>query len=212
VRRSYHPNPPAQRSEWVMWAGNVPADANEAELVRFFREIPAHLPIDSSTRNGVISVFLITRTNCAFVNFESESSLLNAITKFNGQALRPNDPRCARLLCRVRRKDDDLRAGVGGQRGMGMHTRWIKEQQGKAAKASDSSAEQSDSSDAPPTPSSLGSRPSNASSDDDAMLYNKGSSSGSFASTNSSVLTRHFPQRYFILKSLSQVCPTLLHR
>ena len=32
-----------------------------------------------------------------------------------------------------------------------------------------------------------------------------GSGSGSLASTTSSILTQHFPKRYFILKSLTQV-------
>lgn len=33
------------------------------------------------------------------------------------------------MVCRVRRKDDDLRAGVGAQRGTGMHREWVKAQQ-----------------------------------------------------------------------------------
>jgi hypothetical protein len=37
-RRSYHPNPPAHRSEWVMWVGNVPFDVTQDELRDFFNQ------------------------------------------------------------------------------------------------------------------------------------------------------------------------------
>ncbi|KAJ7274010.1 YT521-B-like domain-containing protein [Mycena rebaudengoi] len=233
VRRPYHPNPPAHRSEWVMWAGNVPSDAGHDELWRFFTQPPGSDDGTASSGgsssgyesgggggghggSGVMSIFLISRSSCAFVNYETEPHLQTAITRFNGVPLRPADPRCARLVCRVRRKDDDLRAGVGGQRGIGMHTRWVK---AKKAKATDESSSQS-ASDEPTTPSS----------GSDAMLATMSSlsissseeghepsrpparpqgsgtsgSSGSYASTNSSFLQRHFPQRYFILKSLTR--------
>lgn len=212
-RRSYHPNPPASRSEWVMWAGNVPSDASHDELWRFFNQVPSpgaesssstgstggtigsggsvptsiksnpnpQLPSlghgrghgrgsslssqfppgpgtsssssgaasgppmlpsqiaalsssqssqqsQTSLYGGVQSIFLIARSNCAFVNFETAEHLHAAIQHFNGVPLRPNDPRCARLVCRVRNKEDDLKAGVGAQRGSGMHVKWIKQQ------------------------------------------------------------------------------------
>lgn len=157
TRRPWHPNPPVARSEWVMWVGNVPSDATHDELWTFFNQDttarepavtvgsgrtllhPAPTgPSESGdatageTAHGVSSVFLISRSNCAFVNYEEEQFLSRAVTFFNGRPLRPNDPRCPRLVCRVRRKDDDLRAGVGGQRGMGLHARWIQEQERRA--------------------------------------------------------------------------------
>ncbi|KAG5646030.1 hypothetical protein DXG03_004632 [Asterophora parasitica] len=206
VRRSYHPNPPAHRSEWVMWTGNVPSDATHDELWRFFNQ-PPESGSESPPSTGVLSIFLILRSSCAFVNFEAEHHLLKAIERFNGQALRPSDARCPRLVCRVRKKDDDLKAGVGGQRGIGIHARWIKEQKGRVMESSDVS----DVSDRPSSASS-GQMPEAAmsslsiSSDDDPRQRRakQSSSSGSFASTNSSLLTCHFPQRYFILKSLTQ--------
>ncbi|KZP18558.1 hypothetical protein FIBSPDRAFT_911636 [Athelia psychrophila] len=213
IRRSYHPNPPVQRSEWVMWAGNVPSDTVHDELWRFFKQPPSQ----SSTRapspekdgvsdeseelyDGVTSIFLISRSNCAFVNFETEAQLHKAIDRFNGTPLRPNDTRCPRLLCRVRRKDDDLKAGVGGQRGMGIHTRWVKEREVKPEERET------------PTPAvapleQLTSAVGNVSlsSDEELSIQSqKQSSTSSYASTNSSMLTRHFPKRYFILKSLTQ--------
>ncbi|KAJ7075817.1 YT521-B-like domain-containing protein [Mycena belliarum] len=208
VRRAYHPNPPAHRSEWVMWAGNVPSDAGHDELWRFFTSGSADA---SSDATGVLSIFLISRSSCAFVNYASAAQLEHAIRRFNGVPLRPADPRCARLLCRVRRKDDDLRAGVGGQRGIGMHTRWVKEKREKEAGKEKDREDGSDSgtsgSDAARSLSALSLR-----SDDvparpppRPVVRTAGSaSSGSFASTNSSLLTRHFPQRFFILKSLTR--------
>ncbi|KAL0961502.1 hypothetical protein HGRIS_006443 [Hohenbuehelia grisea] len=208
MRRHYHPNPPAHRSEWVMWAGNVPNDATHDEVWRFFTAAPQHPEPEDPIHNGVMSIFLIARSCCCFVNFDNEAHLHAGIERFNGQPLRPHDPRCARLVCRVRRRDDDLKAGVGGQRGSGMHLKWIKDQKGKRPDTS----RPSDSSDDPPTsPSSasdLYTRLS-VSSDDEGRMpprgpKNRSSGSGSYASTNSSILSRHFPQRYFILKSLTQ--------
>ncbi|KAJ7075811.1 hypothetical protein B0H15DRAFT_791383 [Mycena belliarum] len=192
-----------------MWAGNVPSDAGHDELWRFFTSGSADASTDTT---GVLSIFLISRSSCAFVNYASAAQLEHAIRRFNGVPLRPADPRCARLLCRVRRKDDDLRAGVGGQRGIGMHTRWVKEklekEAGKEKDREDGSDSGTSGSDAARSLSALSLR-----SDDvparpppRPVVRTAGSaSSGSFASTNSSLLTRHFPQRFFILKSLTRV-------
>ena len=82
-------------------------------------------------RSGVVSVFLISQSNCAFVNYDSEARLLNAVTKCNGVAIRPNDPKCIKLVCRVRKPEEDSRAGVGAQRGVRMHTGWVQQQKEK---------------------------------------------------------------------------------
>ena len=218
VRRSYHPNPPAHRSEWVMWAGNVPSDATHDELWRFFNQ-----PNGADTHTGVLSIFLISRSSCAFVNYETEADLKAAIERFNGKPLRPNDPRCPRLVCRVRRKDDDLKAGVGGQRGMGMHIRWIKEQKGKAREGASDTSDLSTTDDPGASPTSVSERLAKAVSNlsmssDEGRSPRRGlhvkhsSSSGSYTSTNSSFLAKNFPKRYFILKSLTQVRACRLYR
>ncbi|KAJ3825375.1 YT521-B-like domain-containing protein [Lentinula raphanica] len=202
MRRPYHPNPPSHRSEWVMWAGNVPSDATHDELWRFFTQTD-----DQSVSAGVVSIFLISRSSCAFVNYESEAHLKAAIAKYNGVPLRSHDPRCPRLVCRVRKIDDDLKAGVGGQRGVGMHTKWLREQREKA-KGKRKATDQSDQSDFDDSSSSIAALSTSLPSDDEVRpphpKATHSSSSGSYASTNSSLLTRHFPKRYFILKSLSQ--------
>lgn len=192
VRRSYHPRPPPQRSEWTMWAGNVPSDTTDEEAWRFFEQLPSRKS-NKSEPSPVVSVFLINRSNCAFVNYDAEAHLKEAIERFNGKQLRPEDPRCLKLVCRVRRKDDDLKAGVGAQRGTGIHLNWIKEQKTKR--------------DRPDRPlvrmtSSL----SVSSSDEEHRRQpQQKSSSSSYSSTSSSDLAWYFPKRYFILKSLTQV-------
>ena len=171
---------------------------------------------------GVVSVFLISRSNCAFVNFESEGYLLDAISRFNGIPLRADDPRCARLVCRVRRKDDDLMAGVGGQRGTGMHTRWVKDQKQKAREEKMMTTTNQDESDLSVSDYRRSTSPSgrsehlgygfsniSLSSDNSEVEQNvhtkHSSTSDSYSSSNSGFLARHFPKRYFILKSLTQV-------
>lgn len=129
VRRQHHPNPPPNRSEWALWVGNVPSDATQDELSRFLKK-PA--PWSSGTEggtaddSGLISIFLVSRSNCAFANYQSEEHMNRAISRFNGRKMRPHDRRCLRLVCRARRQDDDLRAGVGAQRGMGIHMHYVK--------------------------------------------------------------------------------------
>ncbi|KAG1804403.1 uncharacterized protein BJ212DRAFT_1393908 [Suillus subaureus] len=223
VRRAYHPNPPSHRSEWVMWIGNVPGGTTHDELWGFLKRPPMDNDSFESDANGVLSIFLISRSNCAFVNFDTEEHLQRAIVQFNGQQLHPHDRRGPRLVCRVRRKEDDLRAGVGGQRGMGVHTRYVREQsqQGQMNKqVAPSEDDQSSSTGRRSSLSSESGHPvavtaSSQSSDDEATRARQGSqpgdsvkaqSSSSYSSTNSSFLSRHFPKRFFILKSLTQVC------
>lgn len=40
IQQPYHPNPPAHRSDWVMWAGNILSDATHDEIYRFFSQAP----------------------------------------------------------------------------------------------------------------------------------------------------------------------------
>ncbi|KAI0000279.1 YT521-B-like domain-containing protein [Russula vinacea] len=124
---SYHPKLPAHRSEWVMWVGNVPSDVTPDELRVFFNRPPEsssqsrQSPDLRQVYGGVSSVFLIARSNCAFVNFESEAQLEAAIARFHGKPIHPDNLPCPRLVCRVRKRTDDLKAGVGAQRGNSMH-------------------------------------------------------------------------------------------
>ena len=149
-----------------------------------------------------------------------------AVIYFNGRQLRSWDPRCPRMVCRVRRKDDDLRSGVGAQRGTGMHREWVKQKQplpderGSEAVGNvigveapdiipdgipdgipDVLGDKSPSSSDPKDPTSPISPPAASSGESD----NRHQSSASYASTNSSFLARNFPLRAFLLKSLTTV-------
>jgi len=204
IRQSYHPTPPSQRSEWVMWAGNVPSDTTAEELWEFFGKPPDPSEEATEQNPGVSSIFPIARSNCAFVNFETEAHLTAAITRFSGRKIRPDDPRCPNLVCRVRRRTDDLKAGVGGQRGVGMHMKWVQERKQKVRRGNKS----------PMDDVTQGASNLSLTSDEEgggggdgnrSFAGSGGSGSGSLASTTSSVLVQHFPKRYFILKSLTQV-------
>ncbi|KIK78767.1 hypothetical protein PAXRUDRAFT_37349, partial [Paxillus rubicundulus Ve08.2h10] len=197
-----------------MWVGNVPGDATHDELWRFLKRPASSTPGNEGAgakEDGVTSIFLISRSNCAFVNFTSEEHLTRAIARFNGQQLRSQERRCLRLVCRARGKEDDLRAGVGAQRGTGVHTQYIKNLKRKGddpAEEEDRRSSSSGTSRASRSPSApLGS------SEEEAAKTLEGHSGlskattrshSSYASTNSSFLSHNFPKRFFILKSLTQ--------
>ena len=189
------PKPPSH-SPWALWVGNVPSDATHAELWRFFasrpppgRPSPAESAFELTTamgdseaaeavdvdydQCGIESIHLISRSNCCFVNVVSRRHLEHMIRVCNGLSLRPADPRCKPLLCRVRKADDDTKTGVGAQRGRNMHKEWINDRAG--------------------VPSSYLGHPVN-------KQPISAFQSNSTSSTTSSFLARHFPRRYFILK------------
>ena len=213
-RRSYHPSPSAHRSEWVMWVGNVPSDVTQDELREFFNQPLPPTELGTSINRhqvsgGVLAVFLISRSNCAFVNFSSEAQLEAATARFHGLSIRPDDRRLPRLVCRVRRREDDLTAGVGAQRCSGMHVRWVKKKQRAKIPRGQTNMV------ALPKDLEKSLPPLSVSGDDSAggreghvSTRVNPSPPISITSTNSDLLRRYFPQRYFILKSLTQViCP-----
>ena len=207
-RRSYHPKSPAHRSEWVMWVGNVPSDMTPEYLRAFFnRSLPPQSLIQSTQSpdlrqvyGGVSSVFLIARSNCAFVNFESEAQLDAAILRFHDKPIWPDRPPFAHLVCRVRKRADDLKAGVGAQRGSSMHVKWINDQRERAKHGRAESVGLAKDVGGLSSPF--------LTSDDDGQgetFTPSPSHSGSLTSTNSGLLSSYFPQRYFILKSRTEV-------
>lgn len=148
-------------------------------------------------RSGVRSIHLISRSSCAFVNYDTQHNLQVGTACFNGMPLRPTDSRCPPLVCRIRGKDDDLRAGVGGQRGIGLHKQWVK---ANAPSPNDEIRPADEPGEGSSTLSSgEGDTPARP------PLPPHGSNSSGSVSTTSSFLSRHFPQRFFILKSLTQV-------
>lgn len=71
--------------------GNLPSGTNIVDLKDYFaREMNKDLE----------SVFLISKSNCAFVNYKSESACLAALARFHDSRFQG-----ARLVCRLRRAD-----------------------------------------------------------------------------------------------------------
>lgn len=93
-----------KQTPFVMWVGNIDSAVNVQELYEFFRQID---PIDSQSPEGsaVVSIFLIPKSNCAFVNFRTEAALIESITRFHGTRLRVY-PGAPRLACRKRTVDN----------------------------------------------------------------------------------------------------------
>ena len=201
-----------------------PSTTSHEELWRYFNSNAPQLPADTEpvTWHGPSSIFLISRSSCAFVNLSSQEDLDRAVQYFNGRSLRPDDPKCPRMVCRIRRKDDDLKAGVGAQRGTGMHREWIKAQGGGAppepklpptvntniAPPPSAPPPGFASSLEPPSPAALEQPPEGEGRRRESIMNainERHRSSASMASTNSSFLVRNFPKRYFILKSLTTV-------
>jgi len=118
------------------------------------------------------------------------------------------------MVCRVRKKDDDLRAGVGAQRGTGMHREWIKTKDDQppppplSTGLTAGEGLRSAGSAEPPSPAVLEEVPEGEGRRRESIaevVDARHASTNSMASTNSSFLVRHFPKRYFILKSLTTV-------
>ncbi|KAN0059803.1 hypothetical protein ACQY0O_008377 [Thecaphora frezii] len=169
--------------------------------------------------HGVLSVFVISRSNCAFINYATAQHVERATRYFQGKSLRPSDPRCPRLVCRVRKKDDEAQAGVLGQRGRGVHVSWLKQQRAAERRKRSIDSKLATTISAPTwtaslaatdvtlspslTPASVSSERTGASLPEPSSSSYSSSGSISFASTNSS-LFRHpaFRNRFFILKSL----------
>jgi hypothetical protein len=71
------PRKPKQ-SGFALWVGNLPRDVRLEELKDFFA-------ID-----GLESIFLIRKSNCAFVNYKREEDCAHALATFNDKSMDPN--------------------------------------------------------------------------------------------------------------------------
>jgi hypothetical protein len=206
--------------------------ATQEELWKFLHQpisreaVPPSIPYRETIR--VSSIFLISRSSCAFINIETQEELILAIAYFSHRALRSSDPLCPKLVCRVRKMDDELNAGVGGQRGTGLHAKYVQGRLAKdKAQPTDSPVDtgQTNPQDVETVPVSLAAfeyppirsarRRSSATAAmiaiaDSSACYPARSHSDthSIASTTSSFLGRHFPNRYFILKSFTEASRT----
>jgi len=85
------------------------ADATEDELHAFLSKPDSLNPTPPEQAGGsgayvpFCSIFLMAKSNCAFVNYNSKEELLRAVQQFHGRRLRPNMR--VRLVCRIRTKE-----------------------------------------------------------------------------------------------------------
>ncbi|KAL5047953.1 hypothetical protein BDW71DRAFT_213769 [Aspergillus fruticulosus] len=82
------PRKPKQSGN-ALWVGNLAPGTNIVELKDHFSQ---------EATKDLESVFLISRSNCAFVNYKTEEACIKALSRFHDTRLRG-----ARLVCRVRR-------------------------------------------------------------------------------------------------------------
>lgn len=82
------PRKPKQ-SGHALWVGNLPPGTQIIDLKDHFSR---------DATDDIESVFLISKSNCAFVNYKSEESCAAAMTRFHDSRFRG-----VRLVCRLRR-------------------------------------------------------------------------------------------------------------
>ncbi|KAK4046725.1 hypothetical protein OIO90_006456 [Microbotryomycetes sp. JL221] len=194
-----------ERTTYAMWVGNIPTDSSEQELWSFFSTRP---PLPKRPGGlGLQSIHLIARSQCAFLNLDSEDHLFHMITQSHGTMLRPNDNRCKPLVCRVRRTEDDAKSGVGAQRGGGLHKAWVKkngiENDGLTNEVTPFDTDTDESMVARGVTSSLDTETRIQVGHELESERDSIESTGS-GSTDSGFFSKHFPKRYFILKSHNQ--------
>ncbi|KAI9831294.1 MAG: hypothetical protein M1826_003733 [Phylliscum demangeonii] len=82
------PRKPKQ-SGHALWVGNLPAATNVMELKDYFSQ---------DATSDIESVFLIAKSNCAFVNYKIEAACTAAMARFHDSRFKG-----VRLVCRLRR-------------------------------------------------------------------------------------------------------------
>ncbi|KAI6864466.1 hypothetical protein D0864_03631 [Hortaea werneckii] len=88
---SYPRGPPRKprQSGHALWVGNLPPSANVTDLKDHFSR---------DATKEIESLFLISKSNCAFVNYRTESACVAAMNRFHDSRFQG-----VRLVCRLRR-------------------------------------------------------------------------------------------------------------
>jgi RNA recognition motif-containing protein len=91
LRSSVPRGPPRKpkQSGHALWVGNLPPGTQIADLKDHFSR---------NATKEIESVFLISKSNCAFVNYKSETACAEAMTRFHDSRFQG-----VRLVCRLRR-------------------------------------------------------------------------------------------------------------
>ncbi len=91
------PRKPKQ-SGHALWVGNLPPGTNVVDLKDHFSR---------DATKDIESVFLISKSNCAFVNYRTEAACAAAMSRFHDSRFRG-----VRLVCRLRRNSTTSTPGV----------------------------------------------------------------------------------------------------
>ena len=91
------PRKPKQ-SGHALWVGNLPPGAR-------IEDLKDHFSCDATT--DIESVFLISKSNCAFVNYRTEAACAAAMARFHDSRFHG-----LRLVCRLRRNPSPSTAGA----------------------------------------------------------------------------------------------------
>lgn len=92
------PRKPKQ-SGHALWVGNLPPGANVMDLRDHFAQ---------DATNDIESVFLISKSNCAFVNYKSAAACAAALSRFHNSRFQG-----VRLVCRLRNRFTAPGTGLG---------------------------------------------------------------------------------------------------
>src|SRR4051812_40979147 len=92
------PRKPKQ-SGHALWVGNLPPGANVMDLKDHFSQ---------DATDDIESVFLISKSNCAFVNYRSAAACAAALARFHDSRFQG-----ARLVCRLRKGHTAPGSGIG---------------------------------------------------------------------------------------------------
>ncbi|OBT48636.1 hypothetical protein VE00_00832 [Pseudogymnoascus sp. WSF 3629] len=91
------PRKPKQ-SGHALWVGNLPPGASVVDLKDHFAQ---------DATEDILSVFLISKSSCAFVNYKTEEARAAAMARFHDSRLKG-----VRLVCRLRRSAASVPGGV----------------------------------------------------------------------------------------------------
>ncbi|KAI9674512.1 MAG: hypothetical protein M1817_001850 [Caeruleum heppii] len=91
------PRKPKQ-SGYALWVGNLPPGTNVMDLKEHFSR---------EATSTIESVFLISKSNCAFVNYKTEEACAAAMSRFHDSRFQG-----VRLVCRLRRSSASPAPGV----------------------------------------------------------------------------------------------------
>ena len=91
------PRKPRQ-SGHALWVGNLPPGTHITDLKDHFSR---------DATKDIESVFLISKSNCAFVNYKTEATCASAMTRFHDSRFQG-----IRLVCRLRRNSASPSPGV----------------------------------------------------------------------------------------------------